>query len=95
MGGAAISPGSLLAILVVLITTQFCRLVVPPAVPYLVSLLLAGVGLLAGEIVAQVPNLAGPMLGVLHPVPDLCAIAVAEIAGSMAIGRRFSARAGG
>jgi hypothetical protein len=83
-----------LAVLLVLIATQVSRFVVPPAVPYLVSLVLAVAGLLAGEVLALIPRFSGPALGVLHPITDLITIAVGQAAGSFLLGNRPQRRGG-
>jgi hypothetical protein len=83
-----------LAVLLVLIATQISRFVVPPAVPYLVSLVLAVAGLLAGEVLALIPRFSGPSLGVLHPVTDLITIAIGQLAASLLFGNRAPSRGG-
>jgi hypothetical protein len=83
-----------LAVLLVLIATQVSRFVLPPAVPYLVSLVLAAACLLAGEVLALVPRFAGPSLGVLHPFTDLIAIAIGQLAASFLFGNRAQTRGG-
>jgi hypothetical protein len=87
-GRYEISPGILLAALVVLVATQAYRNAVSPAVPYVVSLILGAIGLLGGEVIGLAVHLQGPPLGVIHPIPDLIAIAATEWSGSMMIGRR-------
>jgi hypothetical protein len=83
-----------LAVLLVLIATQISRFLVPPAVPYPVSLLLAVAGLLAGEVLALIPRFSGPSLGVLHPVTDVITIAIGQAAGSFLLGNRSQRRGG-
>jgi hypothetical protein len=78
----------------VLTATQVSRFLVPPAVPYAVSLVLATAGLLAGEVLALIPRFSGPSLGVLHPVPDLIVIAIGQLAGSFLLGNRAIPRPG-
>ena len=76
-----ISPGVLLALLVVLIATQVTRLIAPGRGAYLWTLALALLGLIVGELIAYSGHLQGPSLGVLHPIPDLLTMAIIETAG--------------
>jgi hypothetical protein len=80
-----LSPGIVLAVLLVLIGAQVTRVVVPGRGPYVWSLALAVVGLIAGELIALSGHLQGPALGVLHPLPDALAMALAETAGALVV----------
>jgi hypothetical protein len=82
------SPGLILALLLVLVTTQVVRLVLPGRGPYLWTFLLSAAGLVAGEVIAASGHLNVPALGVLHPFADVVVIAVLQAAGAVIAGRR-------
>ena len=77
------SPGFVLAGLVVMIVTQITRVALGGRGPYVVTLGLSIVGLLGGEILAGSGHLARPALGVLHPAADVMVIAIVQAAGSL------------
>ncbi len=83
-----ISPGIILAIVVTLVAAQATRVFAPRSGNYLLALALAVAGLIVGELIALSGILVGPGLGVLHPLPDLVAMVVAEIAGVTVAGQR-------
>jgi hypothetical protein len=85
------SPGLILAVLVVLVTAQVVRLVVPGRGPYLWTFLLSAAGLVGGEVIAASGHLNVPAMGVLHPVADVVAIAVLQAVGVVIAGRRSHA----
>jgi len=85
------SPGLILAVLLVLVTAQVVRLVVPGRGPYLWTFLLSAAGVVAGEVIAAGGHLNVPSLGVLHPLADVVAIAVLQAAGAVIAGRRSHA----
>jgi len=85
------SPGLILAVLLVLVTAQVVRLVLPGRGPYLWTLLLSAAGLVAGEVIAASGHLNAPSLGVLHPLADVVVIAVLQAAGAVIAGRRSHA----
>ena len=85
------SPGLILAVLLVLVTAQVVRLVVPGRGPYLWTFLLSAAGLVAGEVIAASGHLNVPTLGVLHPLADVVLIAVLQAAGAVIAGRRSHA----
>jgi hypothetical protein len=87
-----VSPGILLAVLIVAIGAQLTRLVVPARGNYLIALASAAVGLLGAELIALGGH-GGPSLGTIHPVADIAGIAVAEVAGlALAAPRRLGGR---
>ena len=77
------SPGFLLAALVVVIVTQATRVALGQRGPYLATLGLSIVGLIGGEVLAGSGHLARPSLGVLHPAADVLVIVLAQAAGSL------------
>ena len=83
----ALSPGLILAILIVLIGAQAARVIAPNRAPYMWTIVLAVIGFLAGEIAALSPHLSGPAVGVIHPLPDVIVIAALEAAGSLVTAR--------
>jgi hypothetical protein len=85
------SPGLILAVLLVLVTTQVVRLVLPGRGPYLWTFLLSAAGLVAGEVIAASGHLNQPALGVLHPLADVVLLAVLQAAGAVIAGRRSHA----
>ncbi len=74
------SPGIVLAVLLVAIGAQFTRLVAPRRGNYLVAVICAAVGLLGAELVALGGH-GGPSLGSVHPVADVIGMAIAEVVG--------------
>ncbi|HEY6468521.1 MAG TPA: hypothetical protein VI434_02015 [Candidatus Dormibacteraeota bacterium] len=77
------SPGLVLAILFVLIGATVSGLVRPRRGSFLLTLLLAAAGVLAGELVAIATHIGGPELGVLHPVADAVGVVLFEVAGAV------------
>ena len=77
------SPGLALAILFVLIGAQVSWMAMPRRRSYLLALVLAAAGLVAGELVAIATRLGGPELGVLHPVADALGVALFEVTGAV------------
>jgi hypothetical protein len=86
------SPGLILALLLVLVTTQTVRLLLPHRGPYAWTLLLSAAGLVAGEIIAASGHLSSPTLGVVHPLADVLLIAVLQAAGAIVTGRTSATR---
>jgi hypothetical protein len=82
-----LSPGLVLAVLLVLILTQVVRVLLPRRGPYLWTLLLSAAGLVAGEVLAASGRLSSPSIGVLHPLADVLVIAVLQVAGAFVAGR--------
>jgi hypothetical protein len=78
-----VSPGLVLAILFVLIGATVSGLVRPRRGSFLLTLVLAAAGLLAGELVAIATHVGGPALGVLHPVADGVGVVLFEVAGAV------------
>ncbi|HEX4579977.1 MAG TPA: hypothetical protein VH498_08250 [Candidatus Dormibacteraeota bacterium] len=74
------SPGIVLAALIVAIGAQLTRLLAPGRGNYLIALVCAGLGLLAAELVALGGH-GGPTVGAVHPVADAGGIAIVEVAG--------------
>ena len=90
--GSAVSPGIVLAVLLVAIGAQATRVALPRRGGYVIAVVCAAAGLLAGEVVALSGH-GGPTLGTIHPVADALGIALAEACGvalapSAAGGRR-------
>ncbi len=83
-----VSPGVVLAIALILIAAQVTRVAKPGRGPYLLTLGLAALGLVAGELLALTGHLQGPSLGVLHPFPDIAAIVMAELVGTWVLAPR-------
>jgi hypothetical protein len=87
-----VSPGIILAALIVAIAAQATRLLVPSRGNYVIALLGAAVGLVGGELLAFAGH-GGPALGTIHPVADAAGIVVAEAAGlALASPRRLGGR---
>jgi hypothetical protein len=78
-----VSPGLLLAILFVLIGATVSGLVMPRRGAFLLTLLLAAGGVVAGELVAIATRAGGPQLGVLHPVADAVGVVLFEVTGAV------------
>lgn len=75
------SPGLGLAILFVLIGTTVSAMVMPRRGSFLLTLLLAAAGVVAGELVAIATRVGGPQLGALHPVADALGVVLFEVTG--------------
>jgi hypothetical protein len=87
-----VSPGIVLAVLVVAIGAQLTRLLVPRRGNYLVATVCAVVGLLGAELVALSGH-GGPSLGTIHPAADVVGIVLAEAVGlALAAPRRLGGR---
>jgi hypothetical protein len=78
-----VSPGLALAILFVLIGATVSGLAMPRRGSYVLTLLLATSGVVAGELVAIATRAGGPELGALHPVADAVGIALFEVTGAV------------
>jgi hypothetical protein len=78
-----VSPGLVLAILFVLIGATVSGLLMPRRGSYLLTLLLAAAGVVAGELVAIATRVGGPELGVLHPVADAVGVVLFEVTGAV------------
>jgi hypothetical protein len=78
-----VSPELLLAILFVLIGATVSGIVRPRRGSFLLTLVLAAAGVLAGELVAIATHVGGPELGVLHPVADALGVVLFEVAGAV------------
>jgi hypothetical protein len=78
-----VSPELLLAILFVLIGATVSGIVRPRRGSFLLTLVLATAGVLAGELVAIGTHVGGPELGVLHPVADAVGVVLFEVAGAV------------
>jgi hypothetical protein len=78
-----VSPGLVLAVLFVLIGATVSGLVTPRRGSYLLTLLLAAAGVVAGELVAIGTKFGGPELGVLHPVADAVGVVLFEVTGAV------------
>lgn len=77
------SPELVLAILFVLIGATVAGLVRPRRGSFLLALVLAAAGVIAGELVAIETHIGGPELGVLHPVADAVGIVLFEVTGAV------------
>jgi hypothetical protein len=87
-----VSPGIVLAVLIVAIGAQLTRLLVPRRGNYLVAMVCAVLGLLAAELVALSGH-GGPVLGTVHPAADVVGIVLAEAIGvALAAPRRLGGR---
>jgi hypothetical protein len=87
-----VSPGIVLAVLIVAIGAQLTRLLVPRRGNYLVAMVCAVVGLLGAELVALSGH-GGPSLGTIHPAADVVGIVLAEAVGlALAAPRRLGGR---
>jgi hypothetical protein len=87
-----VSPGILLAVLIVAIGAQLTRLLVPRRGNYLIALACAALGLLAAEL-AALSGHGGPALGTVHPAADVVGIVLLEAVGLvLAAPRRLGRR---
>jgi hypothetical protein len=87
-----VSPGIVLAVLIVAIGAQITRILVPGRGNYLVALGCAAAGLLGAELVGLSGH-GGPSLGTVHPAADVVGIALAEAIGLvLAAPRRLGGR---
>ena len=77
------SPGLGLAVLFVAIGTTLSALVMPRRGLFLLTLLLAAAGLVAGELLAIATRVSGPQLGALHPVADAVGVVLFEVTGAV------------
>ena len=77
------SPGLVLAVLFVLIGATVSGLVMPRRGAFVLTLVLAAAGLVAGELVAIATRAGGPQLGVLHPVADAVGVVLFEVTGAV------------
>jgi hypothetical protein len=78
-----VSPGLVLAILFVLIGATVSGLVMPRRGAFLLTLVLAATGVVAGELVAIATRVGGPQLGVLHPIADAVGVVLFEVTGAV------------
>jgi hypothetical protein len=78
-----VSPGLVLAILFVLIGATVSGMVMPRRGAFLLTLVLAAAGLVAGELVAIATRAGGPQLGVLHPIADAVGVVLFEVTGAV------------
>ncbi len=74
------SPGIVLAVLIVAIAAQLTRLIAPRRGNDPIALACAVIGLLGAELVALSGH-GGPSLGSVHPAADVVGIALVEAAG--------------
>jgi hypothetical protein len=87
-----VSPGIVLAVLIVALGAQLTRLIVPARGNYVVALGCAAVGLLGAELVA-LGGRGGPSLGTIHPIADAVGMTLAEVVGLvLAAPRRLGRR---
>jgi hypothetical protein len=86
------SPGIVLAVLIVAIGAQLTRVLVPRRGNYLLALVCAAAGLLGAELLALGGH-GGPTIGAVHPVADVGGIALLEVIGLiLAAPRRLGGR---
>jgi hypothetical protein len=78
-----VSPGLVLAILFILIGATVSGMVMPRRGAFLLTLVLAAAGLVAGELVAIATRAGGPQLGVLHPIADAVGVVLFEVTGAV------------
>ena len=87
-----VSPGIVLAVLIVAIGAQLTRVLVPGRGNYALALVCAAAGLLGAELLALGGH-GGPTLGAVHPLADAGGIALVEAAGLvLAAPRRLGRR---
>ncbi len=82
------SPGFLLAAMIVALVTQAIRVATGARGPYAATLALSILGLIGGEVLAGSGHLANPSLGVLHPLADVLVIGITQGAGSLLLTAR-------
>jgi hypothetical protein len=82
-----VSPGIVLAMLIVAIGAQLTRLLAPGRGNYLVAVVCAALGLLGAELVGLSGH-GGPALGAVHPAADVVGIVLAETIGVVLIAPR-------
>jgi hypothetical protein len=75
-------PVIILFVAVVLVLTQLFHLLFPKRIGYLRRLVLATVGVLLGEVVAQRIVPGGPRLGELHPAWDIGFVTALQLLGN-------------
>lgn len=86
------SPGIILAVLIVAIGAQLTRVLAPARGNYILALVCAAAGLLGAELVSLGGH-GGPAVGAVHPVADAGGIALVEVAGLiLAAPRRLGRR---
>lgn len=83
-----VSPGVVLAIVVVLIAAQIGYVVMPHRGAYRHRLILAVAGFLGAEVFAAVIHGGGPTLGVIHPVVDVVVMASLQAAAIFLVAPR-------
>jgi hypothetical protein len=87
-----VSPGIILAVLIVAIGAQVTRVLVPGRGNYLLALVCAAAGLLGAELLALGGH-GGPTLGAVHPVADVGGSVLLEVVGLiLAAPRRLGGR---
>ncbi|HEY7925946.1 MAG TPA: hypothetical protein VIG86_00835 [Candidatus Dormibacteraeota bacterium] len=74
------SPGIVLAALIVAIGAQLTRVLVPHRGNYLLAVVCAAMGLLGAELLALGGH-GGPTVGAVHPLADAGGIALVEAGG--------------
>ena len=79
-------PVVVLFVAVVLILAQLFHLLFPRRISYLRRLVLATLGVLLGEAVAQRLVPGGPRLGELHPAWDIGFVTALELLGNRVLG---------
>ncbi len=87
MYNGGVSPGIILAVLIVAIGAQVTRVVMPGRAPYLLAVGCAAVGMLGAELLALGGH-GGPRLGTIHPVADVIGIALTETVGVVLVSPR-------
>jgi hypothetical protein len=75
-----VSPGIVLAVVIVAIGAQLTRILVPDRGNYVLAVVCAAVGLLGAELVALGGH-GGPTVGAVHPIADAGGVALVEFAG--------------
>jgi hypothetical protein len=87
-----VSPGIVLAVLIVAIGAQLTRVLAPRRGNYALALICAAAGLLGAELLALGGH-GGPTVGAVHPVADAGGIALLEVVGLiLAAPRRLGGR---
>jgi hypothetical protein len=75
-----VSPGIVLAVVIVALGAQLTRILVPGRGNYVLAVVCAAAGLLGAELVALGGH-GGPTVGAVHPIADAGGIALVELAG--------------